>query len=369
MINLNNSSTQLILYQIMLQIGYHLSQQGSGQDFLTQLKLHVAKGLTAFQVNLSPLESWSAGQPFTPTECQTIKDWTMKNQIFGVVHGKYLYNFCRHDVALGRDQLIQELRSANAMGCSVVIHQGKNVTDAKLTRLEALNNYVRHLTYVLESTDDLDTGLILENSCHAGTELGYNLNELAYIYHQFEDHLQPRIGFCLDLCHVFVAGELDLRQITQVKSYFDDWDHQIGLDKLQVIHWNDSNCEFNAKVDRHGDVLCGYITNPLLGGSTQGVKYVAQLAHQRQIPMIFETPCNLESIPDQSQWQMEIVKGWAVQDDGQEQDFLIKYPNVYQMASDFYAKIPAKSHSTCQCQEHESVQIKVKIPIKLKTRI
>src|SRR5205085_2142263 len=123
---------------------------------------------------------------------------------------------------------------------------------------------------------------VLENSSRQGNELGYSLAELAYIYHQFSEEHQARLGICLDLCHVFVAGELDLRWAADVRKFFEDFEDSLGLEKLCCIHFNDSRVPFGGRNDHHGDLGCGYISNPLLGGSTEGLEVAAEVAAAHQ---------------------------------------------------------------------------------------
>lgn len=227
-----------------------------------------------------------------------------------VLHGKYTYNFCRHDVENQIQVLTKEIELASKVSdvCDVVIHQGKNVSTEKLSRLEAIGNYVRNITEVLERTYEQDhVHLLLENSAGQGTELGFTLDELAFIYHQFDDTVRQRIGFCLDTCHAFVAGELDARRKENVVSFLTQFEVQIGLEHLKLIHFNDSSIVFGGHRDLHGDLLGGYITNTVLGGSQEGMMYLAQVAKERKIPLILETPCVM---PEQYQFQFKVIDEW-----------------------------------------------------------
>ena len=155
-----------------------------------------------------------------------------------VYHGKYLYNFCRAHVENQKLSLIQEIRTADQIGCPVVIHQGKNVESEGISKLEAINNYVTNLTEVLDETHDSQTILLLENSAGQGTELGYSLEELSYIYHQFDDQHKERIGFCLDTCHAFVAGTCDFRNSRSSHTFPhsirpNNWHSSIEIDSFQ----------------------------------------------------------------------------------------------------------------------------------------
>lgn len=259
--------------------------------------------VSALQVSINPSQLTSSGYKFQGTP---------QHEGFLVLHGKYTYNFCRHNVENQIQVLTEEINLASKLSCDVVIHQGKNVATEKISRLEAVNNYVRNITEVIERTYEQDNVcLLLENSSGQGTELGFTLDELAFIYHQFDDSAKQRIGFCLDTCHAFVAGELDSRKKENVLLFLCQFETQIGLDHLKLIHFNDSSIQFGGHRDLHGDILGGYITNPILGGSQEGMMYLAQVANQKKIPMILETPCVLQKeLPEQFEIQFSFVHSW-----------------------------------------------------------
>lgn len=265
---------------------------------------HICNGI---QFSISPEMIESHAHKLTEMSIQK----HIESRLFLVEHSKYVYNFCRQNVANQIESLIKEVQVASLLGCNVVIHQGKNVKSEKISKLEAISNYVRNLSEVIEQTYDSDALLLLENSSAQGSELGYTLDELAYIYHQFDESVKERIGFCLDTCHIFVAGELDVRNISAVTEFFKKFDQVIGLDHLKCIHFNDSGIPFKGKRDLHGDFYGGYITNQLLGGSIEGMRYIAKFAAHRHIPLIFETPCLLsEKIQTQSSLQYRFVNHW-----------------------------------------------------------
>jgi apurinic endonuclease APN1 len=329
-----------VIIFIMAHVGFHCSA-----NEVIDLKLR------AFQFTITATSNSSLDQTVDNTTLEAVKTHVNEGAK-GFVHAKFTYNFCRKNSGSQIDQLIFELELANKAGCDVVIHQGKNVADESLTRFEALDNYIKHINEILERTFDLDNCLLLENSAHQGTELGYSLDELTYIYNQLDDQYKDRIGFCLDLCHIFVAGELDLRKAPETLEFFNQFDQSIGLQKLKCIHFNDSNVPFGGKNDFHGDIACGYISNSLLGGNPAGFQVVSTIAKTHGIPMIFETPCNFEHIHteiSQINWQVAIVKGWSEGDDSQYQTYLKDHQNLQQIAQ---AQLTSKSKlkSTCKCQ-------------------
>jgi deoxyribonuclease IV len=252
--------------------------------------------LNAFQIFVSPPHNQVLPEEnsyMISKVLPKIKKIKQRLGFYGAVHGKYIYNFCRPNQQLQQDMLEYELMLAQRIGFDLVIHQGKNLPDLKQTNLQAIDHYVAQISTVLDQTFEYSNRILLENSAHQGNEIGYSLTELAYIYNQFSDeHRQHRLGICLDTCHAFVAGDLDLRDPIKVQQYLVQFDQLIGLQYLRLIHFNDSLVPFNSHNDRHGDLFHGYISNPKLGGSLEGFNLLIDIAHQRKIPLIFETPFN-----------------------------------------------------------------------------
>jgi apurinic endonuclease APN1 len=296
--------------------------------------------LTTLQFSVNPSIISSKSTDLSKSRALAIKT----QNVFLIMHGKYVYNFCRQDVMNQIDSLVKEITWASQLGCNVIIHQGKNIVSEKMSKIEAINNYVRNVSDVIEQTYDTETMVLLENSAAQGTEIGFKLEEIAYIYNQFDDHIKQRIGICIDTCHIFVAGELDIRKKVQVVEFFNKFDHLIGLDKLKVIHFNDSGIPFAGKRDLHGDLMGGYITNHLLGGSTEGMQYISQVAKERKIPLILETPCTIsETITEQPSLQYRIVQAWIDQSSLSQRDAELVC-SVEQLTFDYYQSKKIKSY-------------------------
>lgn len=245
-----------------------------------------------------------------PTSIAKIIDIIKRNNIKLILHGKYVYNFCRKHAHIQIKSLVGEVKLASQLGCDVVIHQGKNVAIEQLTKLEAITNYVKNLTEVLERTIDCESMILLETSSNQGTELGYSLAELSYIYSQFDESYKERIGICIDTCHMFVSGEVDFRNAANVTEFLTNFNDQIGLNKLKVVHLNDSSVPFNGKRDLHSDIIGGYITNPLLGGCEKGLETLLQSLRQQQQQnvtlFVFETPLQFSN----HYFQRNIIDHW-----------------------------------------------------------
>jgi deoxyribonuclease-4 len=122
--------------------------------------------------------------------------------------------------------------------------------------------------------------LLLENTAGQGTEIGYQLNHLQAILEQVRD--RRRVGFCLDTAHAFQAG-YDLATAEGLDRLLEKFDTLIGLDKLKVLHLNDSRSKSGSRADRHWHIGEGEI-------GVSGFKNIVNHAALVHLPGIMETP-------------------------------------------------------------------------------
>ena len=134
------------------------------------------------------------------------------------------------------------------------------------------------------------TTLLLETMAGKGTEIGGTFAELAQIIERVE--LADHVGVCLDTCHVWdggydVAGRLD--------DVLEEFDREVGLDRLHAVHLNDSKNVLGARKDRHARIGEGEIGFDALA---------AMVNHEalRELPFFLETPQD-----DLSGWAAEIA--------------------------------------------------------------
>lgn len=266
------------------------------------IRLMSSLGGTAIQISLG-----SAGEKkiskIADDDARVVRKIRRKHDFYVVVHGKYLYNFCR-TAAWQTSLLLKELEEAAKIGADVIIHQGKNLTELGLSKEEAHQVYADNISTILSKYDG-DNKIIIENSSRQGTECGYALEDIQDIYTKIKPKFRNHVGVCIDLCHIFVAGELDVRNKTQVQDWFDRFDQNIGLENLSLIHFNDSNIAFNGANDNHAPICKGYIGNPEMYGNSAGMQYIAQLAARHQIPLILETGASC------IEYELVLVSQWA----------------------------------------------------------
>ncbi len=277
-------------------IGYHTN--------IADLQLAVQRGATAAQIGLSELSNFVCEPPLSTELVNIILNYKLK--LF--VHGKYVINLARKDFNL--NCLIPEIIEANRLKADIVIHQGKRLT---MRTEEAIDNYINNVKSALLLTSSCNNRILLENSAHQGTELGYALDELATIFKRIND---KRVGICLDLCHVHVAGQMDMNDAHSVRTWMEQFDILIGLNNLKLIHFNGSKIEFNGCNDEHDNLLIGKIHK------SDGYRIIAQIAHEWQIPIILETPRDIHM------HEMQLIRSFIKGNQTFELIYLEKYGRI-----------------------------------------
>lgn len=150
------------------------------------------------------------------------------------------------------DAFITALQNCDTLGArGAITHLGSHKGDGFEAALPRIHTC---LEQVLESNTNAE--VILENSAGAGATIGGTFTELGQIIQACSNH--PRLKVCLDTAHVFTSG-YDLRTPEQWNKLMQQFDNEIGLDRLSVIHLNDSKYDINTYKDRHENIGDGYL--------------------------------------------------------------------------------------------------------------
>ena len=196
-----------------------------------------------------------------------------------VCHALYLVNLASPDDELYRKS-VDSLRNTIEVACAieadgVVFHIGSHLGAGFDAGVERVCGAMREL---LELCGDR-TWLLMENSAGAGGTIGRSLDELATLFDRLDAH--PRLGICLDSCHLFVSG-VDVSQRKELDRLVDEVDSRIGLERLRALHVNDSAAPLGSNRDRHANIGEGLI------GEELGVF----LSHPRLqgLPALLEVP-------------------------------------------------------------------------------
>lgn len=266
-----------------LLIGAHLSISKGLADVFNQAD---ELGCTTLQLFTKSGRQWHA-KPLTEAEITVFKQaHKAHNSMPLVAHASYLINIGSPDATLAHKStaaLAEELERCEQLGIHyLVLHPGSHRdTDTESCLERIAHNLLTALHKVPGSAM-----ILLETMAGQGSTVGSNFEELGAIL--TKAHHNPRLGICLDTCHIFAAGY----DFTTPEGYAQLWhqfDTHIGKHNLKVIHLNDSQKPLGSYVDRHCDIGTGAIGN----ASFRLIMQDITLAH---IPKILETP--KESLDD-----------------------------------------------------------------------
>jgi deoxyribonuclease-4 len=178
--------------------------------------------------------------------------------IFPVVaHSSYLINIASPEESMWEKSyaaLKIELERCEALQIPyLALHPGSHMGAGEEV---GLGNISRALGQLHAETSQTETMICLEGMAGQGTNLGYTFEQLAWLL----DHTTEgeRLGICLDSCHLYAAG-FDVRTPEGYAATMDKFDRAIGLDRLVVIHLNDSVYELDSRRDRHTHIGEGTI--------------------------------------------------------------------------------------------------------------
>jgi deoxyribonuclease-4 len=254
------------------RLGAHL-QVGDGMVKAADRAAEI--GATALQIFGDNPTAWKR-RAERPTEQAAFRDRLDEHGIEPlVVHASYLINLAGPDPELFERSvalLAAELRDAPGIGARYVnvhigSHRGEGV-EAGVERLAdglagALSAAARgNIDTDVDGTDATDAAAIvlLENSSGGGWGLGVDVPELVAIAEAIERRGIPRsrVGFCLDTAHAWGAGH-DLSDPDATDTLLAEFEAEIGLDRLPVIHLNDSKSALGSRMDRHEHIGAGQI--------------------------------------------------------------------------------------------------------------
>ena len=258
-------------------IGSHVSM--SGKDML----LGSAKEAYSYGANVMMVYTGAPQntrrKPIEELNAEIGKKFMAENGIKEVVvHAPYIINLANTTkegyIDFAIDFLKEELRRAEAIGATqVVLHPGSHVGAG----IEVgLNQIIYGLNQVI--TKDQNVQIALETMAGKGTELARTFEELARIIDgvTYNEHL----SVTFDTCHVHDAGYDIKNDLSGVLTQFDK---TVGLDRIKVLHINDSKNPVGAHKDRHENFGFGEI-------GFDALMNVIQVQEFKNLPKILETP-------------------------------------------------------------------------------
>ncbi len=261
----------------MLKIGSHVSMSGK-KMLLAASEEAVSYGANTFMIYTGAPQN-TRRKKIEDLNIEAGKRHMEENGISEiVVHAPYIINIGNTSnpatFELGVSFLRSEIERTEALGAKqIVTHPGAHVgagTEAGIKKI------VEGLNEVLTGKENVQ--IALETMAGKGSEVGKSFEELAMIIDGV--HYNDRLSICFDTCHTHDAGYNIAEDFDGVLNEFDKI---IGLNRLKVLHINDSKNSIGMRKDRHENIGLGHI----------GFAALNQIVHHPQlddIPKILETP-------------------------------------------------------------------------------
>jgi len=237
------------------RVGIHLGVQAG---LLKAARRARQIGATALQIFSDNPTAWRRrAEP--PADAPAFVAYCAANGIRPVaIHASYLINLAgtaEPFASQSRDGLSHELQRAPQYGAALVnthigSHRGGGVE-------VGLRRIAENVAAIL-SEAPAGVRLVLENAAGGGDNLGASIEHLAGILDRLPGGQATDLAFCLDTAHLWGAG-YDISTPEGVAAVLDRFDQLIGLDRLVLVHLNDSRSVLGSRTDRHEHVGAGRI--------------------------------------------------------------------------------------------------------------
>lgn len=235
-----------------MRIGAHVSSAGGVQHIFERAN---EIGAEAIQTFISAPQQW---RPPSISDEQ-LASYIEQRNAAGVpvyLHAIYLINLATDDqtkLNRGKGALKQYLKWGAALAVEgVIFHVGSHKGEGYET---VAPRVVEAMREVLDYGGD-SVRLIMENNAGQGSGVGSTFSELGDLLKRLDS--DPRVHVCLDTCHAFAMG-YDLRSKDGCDRAMEEFDREIGLDRLAVVHANDSKVDLGKVRDRHENIGDGFI--------------------------------------------------------------------------------------------------------------
>lgn len=241
-------------------------------------------GCTTFQIMSGNPSAWNPGA-LDPVKAEQFRRFLDEHSLRPCfLHAAYLINLsCRQGRNAGLYEkslalLKATMRRAAELSCEfVVVHLGSRRGFDRDEALDALAGGLADLP------GDDGCMLLLENGAGAGDSVGSGFEELADVLKAAaERRVKQPLGICLDTAHLWGAG-YDLQSAAAAERLVDEFDELVGIDRLHLIHINDSSVERGSRRDRHEHPGKGLIP-------WEALEAIVRHPKLRQMAMILETP-------------------------------------------------------------------------------
>ncbi len=260
----------------MALFGAHVSASGSILKTFSRAK-EINAEVFQFFLRSPRVWRWKGVDPKTKEEFK--KKLKNFNGVV-VVHAPYLLNLASPKEELRKrsvDVFLEELRFCDEVGIHYYnFHPG---TATGISEEEGLRNVLKSLEEVFSDYVPKNTTVLLENTAGERGDLGKNFRELGELINPFEG---LKIGVCLDTCHAFAYG-YQINTKRGFEAFKREADKYVGLERIKLIHANDSKVPLGGRKDRHEHIGKGYI-------GLEGFRNLLKDDYFSKLPYCLETP-------------------------------------------------------------------------------
>lgn len=231
-------------------LGAHISAAGGVPAAPPRAK---AVGATAMQIFTKMANQWRERE-CEAEECAAFREELADSEVRATsAHDSYLINLAspKDDLrARSLESFKAELRRCEALGLHYLVSHPGNYMDDRDAG-------------IARNADSINAGLaaapgrtmlLLETTAGSGTALGATFEELAAIIDRISPELRSRVGVCMDTCHIYAAGYDIVADYAGVMQRFGD---VLGMERLRMMHLNDSKHGLGARKDRHALIAEG----------------------------------------------------------------------------------------------------------------
>lgn len=261
-----------------MRLGVHVSIAGKIYESIDRAK---ALGCGTMQIFSRSPREWKARR-LPSEEVREFKKRLKASRIAPlIIHVPYLTNLASPDKRLFCNSIrynSEYLKEAGELNADyLVTHMGSH---KKSGEGEGLSRVTEALNRILAQIPAVKTMVLLENTSGSGSWLGYKFWHIKQILDNLDD--KKRAGICLDTCHAFAAG-YDLSTVVGLDSTLNELEALVGLDRLKVVHLNDTKDDLGSRRDRHEHIGKGNI-------GFNGFKNIVNHPKLRHLAFILETP-------------------------------------------------------------------------------
>lgn len=259
-----------------MQFGLHVSI--AGKIFLA-VDRATKRDCQCMQIFCSSPRAWYSA-PLKEEDVLEFKRRREKTHLLPlVIHAPYLVNLAspsRETFEKSIKTMESTLKKAEELEAQyVVFHVGSHGGTGKKA---GLRRVAQALSLLLGCSSEVS--ILLENTAGSGFFLGSRFEGMRFVLEVLEWH--SRVAVCFDTCHGFAAG-YDISTSSGLEQTLEVFDAQLGLDRLKLIHANDSASGLGSRIDRHEDIGEGYI-------GIDGFRGIVNHPHLIGLPCILETP-------------------------------------------------------------------------------